>query len=164
MERVAAGDELTPSILSRLIDQSPGTEREGPASRPKLADIRRAVRQDLEDLLNTRWSGSKALEQMESLHSSLANYGIPDFLGANLQAAQDPDQIFRAIEHAIEEFEPRLKNVHIKPSDAGQSVDRTLRFQIDAVLYVESLRERVRFNSTLDTASGKISVKPNDRS
>ena len=46
---------------------------------------------------------------------------------------------------------------------ATQSVDRTLRFQIDAVLYVESLRERVRFNSTLDTASGKISVKPNDR-
>lgn len=163
MERVAPSSELIPSILDRLIDLAPGDRKDAPADRARLAGIRKSVRQDLEDLLNTRWRCSGQLDQMDSLQASLANYGIPDFSGGNMQAAQDPDVVFEAIEHAIERFEPRLMNVSIRPLQQGQSGDRTLRFQIDATLYVEPLQERVRFNSALDPSTGKISVEPGNK-
>lgn len=164
MERVAPNSELIPSILDRLVDLAPGEMRDAPADRVKLASIRKSVRSDLEDLLNTRWRCSGQLNRMESLQSSLANYGIPDFSGGNMLASQDPDIVFEAIERAIERFEPRLLNVSIRPLQVEQAVDRTLRFQIDATLYVEPLQERVRFNSALDSATGKISVEPGHKS
>jgi predicted component of type VI protein secretion system len=47
----------------------------------------------------------------------------------------------------------------VRPLQSEPGVDRTLRFQIEAILEVEPWHERVRFNTILEPASGKVTVK-----
>jgi type VI secretion system protein ImpF len=153
-------DPLTPSLLDRLrggesAGDSPGSQR----PYQLLAELRKSVRRDLENLLNTRWRCTTAAELPAGLEGSLVNYGLPDFSGGNLQAAQDPKRVYAAVEQAIEKFEPRLTNIHVRPLQTEPGVDRTLRFQIEAILEVEPWHERVRFNTILEPASGKVTVK-----
>lgn len=150
-------DPLTPSLLDRLRS---GDEGEA-AHRPYqlLPELRKSVRYDLECLLNTRWRCTNSDELPAGLASSLVNYGLPDFSGGNLQAAQDPTTVYKAVAKTIERFEPRLKNVKVRPLDDSQAVDRTLRFQIEAVLEVEPFRDRIRFTTVLEPASGKVTIK-----
>jgi type VI secretion system protein ImpF len=93
------------------------------------------------------------------LESSLVNYGLPDFSGGNLQAAQEPDKVYAAVAQAIRRFEPRLSGVRVRPLDGEQAADRTLRFAIEAILEAEPWHEQVRFNTVLEPASGKVTVK-----
>jgi type VI secretion system protein ImpF len=100
---------------------------------------------------------------LTELETSLVNYGIPDFTGSNLRAAEDPDMLFHAIETAIRNFEPRLKFVRVEPVSNSESLDRTLRFRIDAMLIVEPIEEKVWFNSTLEAATGTYLVEGENR-
>jgi type VI secretion system protein ImpF len=160
MERTPGpADRLTPSLLDRLFDLDDAGS--GAARRPfqSISELRGAVRRDLENLLNTRWRCVRQAEIGDGLASSLVNYGLPDFCGGNLQAAQDPEVVFQQIIDAIERFEPRLKKVRVVPLQDEPSVDRTLRFQIEAVLHVEPWHEQVRFTTVLEPATGKVQVK-----
>lgn len=152
-------DRLTPSLLDRLydVDQGGGSA----ASRPyqSIGELRSAVRRDLENLLNTRWRCTRQSEFGADLASSLINYGLPDFCGGNMQAAQNPDVVFEQVVQAIERFEPRLKKVRVVPLQDEPSVDRTLRFQIEGVLQVEPWHEQVRFTTVLEPATGKVLVR-----
>lgn len=156
-------DRLTPSLLDRLFD----TDALGSAAALKpyqsISELRSAVRRDLENLLNTRWRCTRQSEFGEGLTSSLVNYGLPDFCGGNMQAAQDPDIVFEQVVQAIERFEPRLKKVRVIPLQDEPSVDRTLRFQIEAVLQVEPWHEPVRFTTVLEPTTGKVLVKGGTR-
>jgi type VI secretion system protein ImpF len=144
-------DQLTPSLLDRLTDSQT-------APFQKLADLRKSVRRDLEMLLNTRWRCVQERDVPEALAGSLVNYGLPDFSGGNHQAAQDPRKVCEAVEESIRRFEPRLCEVHVRLIDETRAVDRTLRFQIEAVLRVEPWEERVRFNSVMEPTTGKVTV------
>jgi type VI secretion system protein ImpF len=155
-------DPLTPSLLDRLRGGDDGETSQRPYQ--LLPELRKSVRRDLECLLNTRWRCTTDEELPAGLASSLVNYGLPDFSGGNLQAAQDPSTVYAAVTKAIERFEPRLKNVKVRPLDDSQAVDRTLRFQIEAVLEVEPFRDRIRFTTVLEPASGKVTVKAAERS
>jgi type VI secretion system protein ImpF len=138
-------DLLTPSLMERLRDQGPSGS--GPQVLEKIRDC---VRNELESLLNTRWRClSQDAKVSPILAQSLVNYGLPDFLGANLQGAQDPDAVCRAIRLAIERYEPRLKNVRVHAS-TEPSVDRTLSLRIDAELRVDPWHDRVQFNTILE--------------
>lgn len=153
-------DRLTPSLLDRLSDADGGnTAASGQRPYQLIGELRKSVRRDLENLLNTRWRCLPQAAIASGLESSLVNYGLPDFSGGHLQAAQNPDIVFDQIVQTIERFEPRLKNVRVAPLSAEPSVDRTLRFQIEAVLHVEPWHEQVRFNTVLEPATGKVSVK-----
>jgi type VI secretion system protein ImpF len=145
-------DRLTPSLLDRLYDV--GEAGSGAARRPfqSINEMRSAVRRDLENLLNTRWRCIRQAEIGQGLASSLVNYGLPDFCGSNMQAAQNPDIVFEQIVEAIERFEPRLKNVRVVPLQDEPSVDRTLRFQIEAV--------RTSSRGTSRCASPRSSSRP----
>ncbi len=157
-------DPLTPSLLDRLMGGDAAGDAPG-GQRPYqlLAELRKSVRRDLENLLNTRWRCTTTDDLPEGLGSSLVNYGLPDFSGGNLQAAQDPTLVYKAVEQAIERFEPRLTSIHVRPLQSEPGVDRTLRFQIEAILEVEPWHERVRFNTILEPASGKVTVKAADK-
>ncbi len=163
-DRPRANQPLLPSVLDRLIDESPGVSQEPPLHVTHvLRELKRSVRRDLEDLLNTRWRGSPLPEHLQELPGSLVNYGIPNFNGTHLQAAQDPDVLTRVIAEAIERFEPRLKQVRVEVLGSNQPLDRTLRFRIEAVLRVDPIEDRVLFNSTIDPSTGNIQVEGNAR-
>jgi type VI secretion system protein ImpF len=154
-------EPLTPSLLDRLRAGDEGAAAHRPYQ--LLPELRKSVRYDLECLLNTRWRCTTSDQLPAGLAASLVNYGLPDFSGGNLQAAQDPTTVYRAVAKAIERFEPRLKNVQVRPLEDSQSVDRTLRFQIEAVLDVEPFRDRIRFTTVLEPATGKVIVKASER-
>jgi type VI secretion system protein ImpF len=152
-------DRLTPSLLDRLFDVDQGGSTAALRPYQSIGELRAAVRRDLENLLNTRWRCTRQSELGKGLVSSLVNYGLPDFCGGNLQAAQNPDVVFEQIVQAIERFEPRLRKVRVVRLQDEPSVDRTLRFQIEAVLHVEPWQEQVRFTTVLEPATGKVVVK-----
>ncbi|HTN77572.1 MAG TPA: type VI secretion system baseplate subunit TssE [Pirellulaceae bacterium] len=151
---------LVTSLLDRLIDTAPQESQEAPRQRHQIVrEIKQAVRRDLENLLNTRWQGIEVPEHFQELPSSLMNYGIPDFTGNNLRGAEDPDIVFEAIRQAIERFEPRLRNIVVKPVAAQHEGDRTLRFRIEATLWVEPITDPVTFDSRLEPATGVFQVE-----
>ena len=154
----APADRLTPSLLDRLFDGDASGSGAAPKPYQSINELRAAVRRDLENLLNTRWRCSRQPKLGESLESSLVNYGLPDFCGGNMQAAQNPEVVFNQILQAIERFEPRLKKVRVLPLQEEPAVDRNLRFQIEGVLQVEPWHEQVRFTTVLEPATGKVVV------
>lgn len=155
---------LIPSVLDRLLDEDPQNSRDAPKNQGQvLRELKQSVRRDLENLLNTRWRCVQWPPNLESLDDSLVNYGIPDFTGPNLRATEDPETLFRAIKFAIETFEPRLKNVRVEPIKNSQIQDRTLRFRIDALLYVDPIEEKVWFNSVVEPSTGDFQVEGGSR-
>ncbi len=147
---------LLPSVLDRLIDAEPTSQVEAPPYPPAvLREIRQSVRRDLENLLNTRRSYAAPPKDDDPLTLSSIGYGIPDFTGASV----DTRLMLAAIEDAIRRFEPRLKNVRVLLEDAAESIDRTLRFRIEATLWIEPLREPVAFHSKWESTTSSVQVE-----
>lgn len=149
---------VTLSVLDRLIDYEPEVSREAPASRTKnLRLLKQAVRRDLEWLLNTRQTPDLPAGLQEVL-SSVYAYGIPDFSNLSSRNPGDHLRLKRALEFAVESFEPRLEDVVVHV-DTTESVFRTLRFRIDARLRVDPAPEPVTFDTTFQLGSGEFRVK-----
>ena len=160
MSRIRSDQPLTPSLLDRLIDREPGISREVPKSRTQvLSELKQSVRRDLENLLNTRWRATRISEDLEELEFSLANYGIPDISGVSLSSAGEREGFRRIVERVIRHFEPRFKSVSVEMLDEGESLDRTLRFRIDALLHADPVPEPVVFDSSLEPSTGNIEVR-----
>ncbi len=159
MSRIRTDQPLVPSVLDRLLDDDPGVSTEPPKSRTQvLRELKQSVRRDLENLLNTRWRCVAWPPKLEQLERSLINYGIPDFSAANLSSSEDRELFRQALAASIEAFEPRFKRVEVKLLDAEESIDRTLRFRIDALLYAEPAPEPVVFDSALEPTTGTFEV------
>jgi len=157
--RVDSNQTLRLSILDQLIDTAPDSRKEAPRSQTQiLRELKRAVRRDIEDLLNTRWRNLPISEEFPRLEGTLVNYGIPDFTAADFDAAQNSDVLLRAIEECLRRFEPRLKNVRLLEIEAGENVSRTFRFRIEGMLCVEPLEEYVRFDSSFETTTCTVQV------
>jgi type VI secretion system protein ImpF len=154
---------LVPSLLDRLLDDDPGTSREPPARQAAVvAGIRAGLCRDLRDLLNAHRFLSAAVERYPEVASSLANYGLPDLQSLEIREDHDLQTLCRSIAETIRRFEPRLVDVRVAPrrEEGGQRpLDRRVRFDIEAVLVVEPLREPVLLTSALDVNSGEFEVE-----
>lgn len=150
---------LLPSLLDRLAGKV-----EGPAGADltqSLTQLRRSVRGDVENLLNTRWRCSQWPPDLTELDDSLVNYGIPDFSGAAFGSADHRESLRQAIERAITTYEPRFARVRVVLVE-GPRHDRTLRFRIEGELRAYPHPEPVVFDSQVDTVSNHIRVqRPN---
>jgi type VI secretion system protein ImpF len=158
MARIENGVRITPSVLDRLLDYDPQSTREAPKSRSaSLTDLRQAVRRDLEWLLNTRCFVDADDEGLTEAKRSVAYFGMPDFTGLSVQDAQAKDDLVRAIETAIKNFEPRFLGVKVtlEPVDG---LDRQLRFRIEARLDVDPVPEQIVFDSVMQAGTGGFSV------
>jgi type VI secretion system protein ImpF len=117
------------------------------------------VRRDLENLLNTRARCLSWPPSLVELPASLVNYGLPDFTNTYARAVQDPDTLSKAIQFAIEQFEPRLRNVRVELLKGDVATERALRFRIDATLYVDPVEDKVFYSSSLEPITGNFEVK-----
>ena len=164
MAKVPASQELQPSVLDRLLDDDPGSRQEAPLSyTQKLNDLHQSVRRDLQDLLNARQRCAGWPPACEQLQASLVNYGLPDFMTANL-ATRDGRQAFgRVLQETIRQWEPRLDNVKVSLTSADVSVDRVLRYRITALLRVEPAPEPIEFSSSLEPITGNFTVTEGGR-
>lgn len=151
---------LNPSLLDRLLDDNPGVQQEPPPlPQQTLRNLHQAVRRDLEALLNTRRRCATYPPGLKELDTSLVNYGIPDFTGTSLSSPQSRAELVRVIESIIKRYEPRFKSVRVSLLDNVETLDRTLRFRIDAVVYAEPAPETVVFDSSLEPVTGNVEVK-----
>jgi len=156
-------NQLLPSLLDRLLDDHPA-ENEEPAWRDMqvIRLVKTSLCRDLQDMLNSRRSLTVVPEAYGELKTSLLNYGLPDLQSMEVRENHDLGVLCRLIEESIQAFEPRLQGVRVRPrvdGDGKASLDRRLRFEIDAVLFAEPLREPVIFSSALDVSSGDFAVE-----
>jgi len=121
--------------------------------------LREAVRRDLDWLLNTRRIAEPAPDEYPEVQKSLYHYGLPDITSLSGDSESARRRLLRQVEERIELFEPRLMNVRVTAYEApAQSERRQIRFHIEGLLKMDPDPERVSFDTTLETSSGKIEV------
>jgi len=149
---------VRPSVLDRLIDYEPEYSREAAASRVKnLRILKQSVRRDMEWLLNTRATVGIPPE-LKEVQASVAVYGLPDISTFSGRSVADRMKLRRAVEQAIEAFEPRLEGVTVTVDpEPGPSL--ALKFRIDGRLRVDPAPEPVSFDTLLQIGSGEFRVK-----
>ncbi len=150
---------VTLSVLDRLLDYEPEVSREAVASRSKnLRQLKQSVRRDLEWLLNTRQTADPLPPELKELNRSLAAYGLPDMSTANVRNSADQNRMLRSLETAISIFEPRLQDITVS-LEAGRDGERSLKFRIEARLWVDPVPEPITFDTVLQLHSGEYEVK-----
>ena len=128
------------------------------AAKSAGAEFHRAVRRDLEWLLNTRQNGLEIPETLEELNESLAVYGLPDLTSLSVKNPDEQNRLSKSIETALRVFEPRFVNVRVTIEPVS-STDRLLRFRIEAHLDIEPVPEPVSFDTVLQMGSGEFEVE-----
>ena len=155
--------QLLPSLLDRLLDDHPEETREPAWREVQVVRVLKAsLCRDLQNLLNAHRLLTTIPEVYSELKTSLVNYGLPDLQSMEVREDHDLGLLCRLIEESIQAFEPRLQGVRVRPvidAEGKKPIDRRVRFEIEAVLVVEPLREPVLFSSSLDVASGEFAVE-----
>jgi len=150
---------LLPSVLDRLLDVAAGAAAAPSAGDTSyLADLQSALRRDLEALLNTHQYCRSLPRELTELSVSLLEYGMPHFLGLSAASSGEREKFRASVEAQLRRFEPRLQGMRIALLDNSDSLDRTLRFRIDALMRVEPEPEPVSFDSILESAVRRFSV------
>jgi type VI secretion system protein ImpF len=159
MSRIDNEIRVSQSVLDRLIDEEPRVSTEPPKSQSQsLAELKQAVRRDLEWLLNTRCFYDHGDGGLEETYRSVAFYGLPDFTGVSAKSHLEQARMTKALETSIKYFEPRFSNLKVKLEPLS-NVDRVLRFRIEAVLDIEPTPEPVAFDTVLQLGSGNFAVE-----
>lgn len=162
-EAFASEEPLRASVLDRLLDDAPTISDEQPwQTGTVLERLREHVCRDLGNLLNSRRWLTDIPEQFRELETSLVNYGLPDLQSLDIREGKAAQQVSRLIGDTIRAFEPRLQGVHVVPAaaeDTDLSGNRRLRFEIEAVLVIEPLREPVLFTSAFDFGRGNFEIE-----
>ena len=160
MARVDTKKKLRPSILDRLIDNDPNNNVEIDRDQhQKLKDLRDSVRRDLVNLLNTRFRMVEPDDELVEVRKSLLNYGLPDLATVNISDKVKRKEFIDHLETVLIDFEPRFKSVKVNYMENSDSLDRTLRFRIDAILYADPSPEMVVFDSILEPVSRTVNVE-----
>jgi type VI secretion system protein ImpF len=147
---------LMPSVLDRLIDpDSGGTVARRGYGVKQMTD---AVRRDLAELLNTRQSDQGVPAEFDQLLRSIFGFGLPDLTSMNAITPKDREEIGQVLEAAISLYEPRLKDVRATVLDPGDSLERTVKFRIDARLCLDPA-PAVAFDTILELTTGRYDVR-----
>jgi len=148
------------SVVDRLIDTEPEMSSEAPMSwAQSVRELKRAVRRDLEWLLNTRRIVELAPEEFTELPRSLYHYGLPDITSLAAESVSARDWLRRQVEEAIGLFEPRLAGVRVTVETTDEEGKRELRFVIDGLLRMEPSPEQVVFDTVLEVTSSTFEVR-----
>lgn len=148
---------VTLSVFDRLLDYEPRMSEEPPKSRSiSLRELKQSVRRDLEWLLNTRCYLDPETGLEESLRS-VAYYGLPDFTGLSAKSPIEQKRLAKALETALKNFEPRFMDLKVT-LEPMSTVDRSLKFRIEARLDTEPAPEPIAFDTVLQLGSGDFTV------
>ena len=142
------------SVLDRLIDNDPDARSEPPLSwAQSVRELKRALRRDLEWLLNTRRIVEPPPEGFTELRHSAYRYGLPDITSLAAESVAARDWLRRQVEGTVALFEPRLSGVRVTVETTDEEGRRELRFVIDGLLRMEPNPEQVVFDTVLEVAS-----------
>lgn len=152
--------KVLPSVLDRLLDDDPDQPREPLPSASKLREIlRAAIRRDVENFFNTRLRCTPIPEGLTSVKGSIVDFGVPDLVGRNFATLNRRRKFLRELEDLLRAAEPRFKSVHVLASDDDRTLDRTLHFRIEAVMYAEPAPEKISMDSELEPVLRTFQVR-----
>ncbi len=160
MARIEKDKKLRPSILDRLFDHEPHNQVEKKLEHHQvLKQLRNSIRGDLEYLLNTRFHLIQPSSDLTEVDKSIFNYGLPDLATVNIMDIERRKKFINHLESTLRSYEPRFKSVSVSFVENADSVDRTLRFRIDTVIYADPIPEVIVYDSMLDSVTRSVSVK-----
>ncbi len=149
---------VTLSVLDRLLDDEPKSKVEGPLTHSKsLAQLKVAIRRDLENLLNTRCTIEPLPESSAETRRSVFNYGVPDITEIGQNFLYEKERLLAEIESAVRLFEPRLDGVKVAVVPATGAA-RVMRFVIEGMLKIDPAPEHVVFDAALELTSGEYQL------
>ncbi len=149
---------LRPSLLDRLLDTH-STVAEAQQHLHSAERLRQGVARDLEVLLNSRRGLlAEVLAPYPLAAASVLGFGLDDFVSLTLLSPHDRLNICRAIERGVRDHEPRLRQVQVH-LEVDRSTPHLLRFVIQGVLHLRTLREPVNFDAVLTTTTQQYAVR-----
>ena len=156
-------EKLFPSLLDRLVDDSPMQQTESRDKRVfSVEKLRKAVLRDLGWLLNTcHLQVVEDLSDFPFVQASVVNYGIPDLTGKTLSGLEVFD-LEQALKRSIVQFEPRILPDTLVVRgllDDDTSVHNCLAFEIEGELWARPIPERLFLRTELDLETGSVTMK-----
>lgn len=178
IERLTDLDEDAKLLAHRLVRLSVRKRRLEEGGIVVTSDVlREAVRRDIEMLFNIeRLEAQFLLTDRESLdhespasqladfpeiRRSVLNYGVPSFSGRS-GTDFDKDDLARDIKAVLNTFEPRLKRESVRVR-VHTSDKIGLRIDIDGVLLLSPVPERLRLSTSINLDSGRAMTALEDR-
>jgi len=154
-----SGARVKLSVLDRLLDDQPELERDRPLSATEaLTVLRRAVRRDLEALLNARRRFAGIPKAFGELNNSSLAFGLPDYTAGAMNEPEARETLRREIERSIRLFEPRLIQVSVFLVPRENELDATLQLRIEALLHADPAPEQISFDTIVNAATAEIEV------
>lgn len=142
------------SLFDRLL-QGDSIETDRNADRA-TRELREAVRRDLEILFTTRPRYLSIAPELEELRLSLLSFGVQDLQTQQLATPHQQEQFRLKLEALIRKFEPRFREVSVELVARTDTLDRTLRFRVHAVLLADATAEPVIYDTVVDPVSGGL--------
>ena len=146
---------LMPSLKDRLIDPDSMGTMGGPAY--SLRQILDSVREDLEELLNTRRTHKVSEKEYAELARSIVTYGLPDLASLDTSTLGKQEEIGRIIEKIVTLHEPRLRNVRASMV-RSRTIELRVLFHIDAELRVDPA-PAVAFETVVELTTGHATIR-----
>jgi type VI secretion system protein ImpF len=154
---------ITISALDRLIDLEPESRMENPLSRKQSERLLlKAVRRDLEWLLNSRRIAEPPDEALKEVNRSVYVYGLPDLSSLTMATAADRNRLVRQILSTINLFEPRLINVRLVMVETADPSKKDVRLRIEAMLRMDPVPVPVTFDTVIELKSGNCHLSGGD--
>ncbi len=158
MARIDNAAGITLSLLDRLTDLDPQSEKDAPVPyTAQIRELKAALCRDLAALLNTRRLEDAIDPAYEECANSVLTYGVADFTAFNLKNGLEQERLRRSIERSVRRFEPRLSRVTVLLEEPDP-VKPVLRFQISAVLRLDASAEPLLFDVTVHRDQRRIAV------
>ena len=131
MAKVKSENQITQSLLSRLVDDDVVDGKEWPKTRKTGMEFYRdGVKRDIEWLLNSRRPPIPQLQDYPQAYASVINFGLPDVNMFTGSTERDHNALLLAIVQTLRDFEPRVQSPRaiLLRTD---SANRSLRFHIE---------------------------------
>ena len=146
------------TVIDRLIDDRPGIGDVPMTFNESVAALKRSLLRDVEWLLNTRRICEPASDDFPEVQRSVYHYGLPDITSLSAESDAAHRRLARALEEAIQLFEPRLMSVRVQPVEAKEAEGRRIHFVIEGMLRMEPNPELIVFDTVLDSTIGEFRV------
>jgi type VI secretion system protein ImpF len=154
---------LRHSIIDRL-GRGGDRPRAGGDLRIGVAELKQAVRRDIEWLLNTRRPLLPEVERLPEARTSILAYGLPDVTQFTGSSQTDRQRLSAQIEECLRAFEPRLapRSLKVEPVLEGEPARFRLNFRIRGELHVDPVREKVTYDTSIELSSGTVQIEATD--
>jgi type VI secretion system protein ImpF len=164
MGELTPSERLQPSLLDRLTDEEPHTQRESRSQRVlSIEKLREFVKRDLIGLLNTsNLEPSADLSDYPEIKTSVLNYGIPDLCGKTAKSV-DVTDLARAIKQAIWDFEPRIVRRTLRVTGETIKSRNAVTFEIEGELWAEPVPVHLFLRTEIDLENGMVIEREGER-